>query len=163
MAEKLATPEPERKIPQDDYLKKEYDKLNKEIEKLLDETRSREKYGLTILAGVATWIYTELTKPHASVPLTIKFVGCIPVVIIAIYGVSVYYLYQNIKWIGQYLSTIEEHFLTGYVDGLGRTFGWEAYFNREGRKRKFVTVTYCSWIVQVILSIILAIFVLSHD
>jgi hypothetical protein len=40
----------ELSTPQTTYLAKEFDKLNKELETLLQDTRSREKYSLTIIA-----------------------------------------------------------------------------------------------------------------
>jgi hypothetical protein len=52
---------------QKDFLLKEYDKLNNEVAKLLEETRTREKYSLTIISAVAAWIFTEIIKyPHDS-------------------------------------------------------------------------------------------------
>src|SRR5579863_532259 len=100
---------------QKEFLLKEYDKLNNEVAKLLEETRTREKYSLTIISIVSAWIYTEiLKKPNDNViPLTdlvllVRLLSWIPLTITFFYGVSVLLLYKNISWIGDYLHKIEE-------------------------------------------------------
>jgi hypothetical protein len=145
---------------QDDFLKKEADKLNSEVEKLLEETRSREKYSLTIIAGVAVWVFTHLSDTSIGL---LKAVSCIPLVTTLIYGISVKYLYDNIKWIGIYLRRIEDYFLGNAKDQNDNLWGWEKYFDSENKKSKFVNVTWGSWILQVLLAIALFILVSYKD
>ena len=45
---------------QKNFLLKEYDKLKNEVAKLLEETRTREKYSFTIISVVAAWVFTEI-------------------------------------------------------------------------------------------------------
>ena len=142
----------------DDYLKKEYDKLNKEIENLLTEIRSRERYSLTIIAGISAWVFTNLCKTNG---LLITAVSFIPLLTTLAYGISVKYLYKNINWIGLYLRKIEDHFMEEFKDKNGFTFGWENYFDTVNKK-EFVTVTKGIWYFQLLISIILIIFVLIY-
>jgi hypothetical protein len=137
---------------QESYLKSEVEKLNKELEKLLEETRSREKYSLTIIAGIAAWVFTNLSFPKDL--LIIKAVSCIPLITTLIYGISVRFLYENILWIGIYLRKIEDHFLKDSIE-----FGWEKFLTVENKKRKFVRTTTGIWIFQLLLAIFLVIFV----
>lgn len=137
---------------QEDYLKKEADKLNSEIEILLGETRSREKYSLTIIAGVAVWIFTHLCDTNIKL---LQAISCIPIITTLVYGISVRYIYDNIKWIGTYLKRIEDYFLGIVKNSNENIWGWEKYFNTENRKRKFVNVTLVSWILQLLLAIAL--------
>ena len=145
---------------QEDFLKKEADKLNSEVEKLLEETRSREKYSLTIIAGVAVWVFTHLSDTAIGL---LKAVSCIPLITTLIYGISVKYLYDNIKWIGIYLRRIEDYFLGSAKDNKDNLWGWEKYFDSENKKSKFVNVTWGSWILQLILAVALFILVSYKD
>ena len=152
------------KIPltpsQEDFLKKEAGKLNSEVEKLLEETRSREKYSLTIIAGVAVWVFTHLNDTDIRL---LEAISLIPFIITLIYGISVKYLYDNIKWIGIYLLRIENYFLETSKGSDGNPWGWEKYFDSENRKGKFVNITWGSWILQVLLAIALFILVSNKD
>jgi hypothetical protein len=150
-----------RTVSVDEYLMKEFEKLNMETEKLLEEIRSREKYSLTIIAIVSTWVYTEKIS-HGYDSLLLKLVGCIPFLIVCIYGFSVKYLYENIKWKGKYLRKIEDHFLNGFSDKFDNPFGWEKYFFTANRENKFVKITYSFWIIQVIMAFFLVILVLFY-
>jgi len=145
---------------QDDFLLKEAGKLNSEVEKLLEETRSREKYSLTIIAGVAVWVFTHLSDTNIGL---LKAVSCIPMVTTLIYGISVKYLYDNIKWIGIYLRRIEDYFLWNAKDSNNNFWGWEKYFDTENKKSKFVNVTWGSWILQIILAVALFTLVCYKD
>jgi hypothetical protein len=147
---------------QKDFLLKEYDKLNNEIAKLLEETRTREKYSLTIISLVASWIYTEIIKyPNGSkipkgifIPI-IHLLSWIPLVITFLYGVSVFLIYKNIKWIGGYLSKIEPLFIVNLEYAENKIFGWEKYFDDKNRKSYFVIWTWAFWIIQIIIGIAL--------
>ena len=142
----------------EDHLKKEYDKLNKEIENLLAEIRSRERYSLTIIAGISAWVFTNLCKTNG---LLILAVSIIPFMTTLAYGVSVKYLYKNINWIGLYLRKIEDHFLEEFKDKNGFPFGWEKYFDTVNKK-EYVNVTKGIWFFQILMTIILISFVLTY-
>lgn len=149
---------------QKNYLLKEYDKLNNEVAKLLEETRSREKYSLTLISIVSTWIYTEIIKfpkdigikKDSFIPI-IHLLSWIPLAITLLYGISVLLIYKNIKWIGAYLSRIEKSFINDLQDSDGKVFGWEKYFNEKNRKSFFVLWTWCFWIIQIIIAVTLII------
>lgn len=144
---------------QEDYLKLEAAKLNSEVEKLLEESRSREKYSLTIIAAIAAWIFTHLHDTNIGL---LKIVSCIPLVTTLIYGVSVKYLYDNIKWIGEYLKKIEDYFLENGRDNDNNILGWEKYFDSENKKGKFVKVTWAIWLLQILLAIVVLILTLTN-
>lgn len=145
---------------QKEFLLKEYDKLNNEVAKLLEETRTREKYSLTVIALIAAWIFTEIlrnpTETNISrndlVPL-LKLLSWIPLIITFLYGISVLLIYKNIKWIGEYLSEIEKKFINGLEYKKGKVFGWENYFNDKNRKTYFVNWSWVFWILQIAISI----------
>jgi hypothetical protein len=156
---------------QKEFLLKEYDKLNNEVAKLLEETRTREKYSLTIISLVAAWIYTEIIKypkdnnipKDVFIPI-IQLLSWIPLVITFLYGISVLLIYKNIKWIGGYLSIIEATFINNleYTEKDEKTgkietkiFGWEKYFDEKNRKSYFVIWTWIFWILQIIIAIAL--------
>ncbi len=141
---------------QEDYLLRESNKLNSEVEKLLEETRSREKYSLTIIAAVAVWIFTNASETDV---LLLRMVSLIPILTTILFGFSVKYLYKNIKWTGIYLKRIEDYFLGGARDDKDNLWGWEKYFDSENKKGKFVRVTVVSWILQLLLAVLLFIFV----
>ena len=130
---------------QKEFLLKEYDKLNNEVAKLLEETRIREKYSLAIIALVVSWIYTEIIKLPQDIKITnhdlvsiVRLLSWVPLVITFLYGVSVLLIYNNIKWIGEYLSKIEETFIGGLENSQREVFGWEKYFNKKNRTGFFV-------------------------
>ena len=157
------TPIPDRVIlttSQEDFLKKETDKLNSEVEKLLEETRSRERYSLTIIAGVAVWVFTHLSDTDVNLLI---IVSIIPLITTLIYGISVTYLFANIKWIGIYLKRIEDYFIGNAKDNKENLWGWERYFDAENKKSKFVNVTSGIWIFQLVLAVVLIISVLCKD
>lgn len=145
---------------QKEFLLKEYDKLNNEVAKLLEETRTREKYSLTVISLVAAWIFTEIIrKPTEAniarndlVPL-LRLLSWIPLIITLLYGISVLLIYQNIKWIGKYLSKIEKKFINGLKYAENNVFGWENYFNDKNRKSYFVNWSWVFWILQIAISI----------
>jgi hypothetical protein len=145
---------------QKDFLLKEYDKLNNEVAKLLEETRTREKYSLTIIAAVAAWIFTEIIKLPTEVNIKrtdlvplLKLLSWIPLVITFLYGISVLLLYKNIKWIGKYLLEIENKFIIDLETSQGKKFGWEKYFDDKNRKAYFVSWTWVFWILQLAIAI----------
>jgi hypothetical protein len=155
MTESSITDKVSLSTSQNEYLTSEVAKLNNEVEKLLAETRSREKYSLTILAAVSVWVFTNLNAHNATL---LKAVSFIPLVTTLVYGISVKYLYDNIKWIGIYLRRIEDHFLGDAKDNQG-PWGWEKYFDSENKKLKFIRVTWGIWILQLLLAIILFVLV----
>jgi hypothetical protein len=143
------------------YLLKEFDKLNAEIAKLLEETRSREKYSLTIIAVVSAWIYKEsfdikCSNNHSKDDFIslIHTLSWIPLITTFFYGISVLFLYKNIKWIGQYLLKIENIFLDNFKDQNDVVMGWEKYFEGENRKKNFVIWTQVFWILQILIAIL---------
>lgn len=153
---------------QKEFLLKEYDKLNNEVAKLLEETRTREKYSLTIISLVAAWIYTEIIKypkdnsfpKEVFIPI-IQLLSWIPLIITFLYGISVFLIYKNIKWIGGYLLVIETTFISNlkYTEKDEKTneiktkiFGWERYFDEKNRKSYFVVWTWIFWILQIIIA-----------
>ncbi|NML24004.1 hypothetical protein HHL16_24200 [Pseudoflavitalea sp. G-6-1-2] len=140
---------------QSEYLKSEAAKLNAEVEKLLAETRSREKYSLTIMAAVAVWVFTHLNNQNVTL---LKAVSGVPFITTLIYGISTKALYDNIKWIGIYLRRIEDQFLGDAQDSLG-LLGWEKYFEAENKKKRFVQITWIIWILQLLFAAILFILV----
>lgn len=134
-------------VVQEDYLKKEAEKLNKELEKLLEETRTREKYSITIIAGIAGWVLLKKSEDH----FLNGIVSAIPMITTLLFGVSSLFLYWNIKWIGSYLSKIEKYFL----DGNPYNFGWETKFDQDNKKGYFVRLTICMWLIQFALAVCL--------
>jgi hypothetical protein len=135
------------------YLLMESNKLNQEIENLLAECHSRERYSLTILGITSAWIFSNLCSIEHSLLIA---VSVIPLITTIFYGVSVKYLYKNIEWMGDYLSKIEKSFLPDDTSG----FGWERYFNSENRKSKFISITNIIWGFQIGLALALFILVL---
>lgn len=123
---------------------------------MLQETRSREKYSLTILAGVAVWVFTNLNDNNF---VLLRLVSFVPLITTLIYGISVKFLYDNIKWIGNYLRRIEDYFMDNAKDSNGNFWGWEKYFDSENKKGKFVNVTWGIWILQLFLALALVILV----
>ncbi len=145
---------------QKEFLLKEYDKLNNEVAKLLEETRTREKYSLTVIAVIAAWIFTEIIKLPKDVNISrdnllplLKLLSWVPVVITFLYGISVLLIYKNIKWIGEYLSEIEKKFIAGLEYSKDKVFGWENYFNDKNRKSYFVNWSWVFWILQIAISV----------
>jgi hypothetical protein len=145
---------------QKEFLLKEYDKLNNEVAKLLEETRTREKYSLTVIAAIAAWIFTEIIKLPNDVGISrdnlvplLKLLSWIPVVITFLYGISVLLIYKNIKWIGEYLSEIENRFIDGLKYSKDKVFGWENFFNDKNRKSYFVNWSWVFWILQIAISV----------
>ncbi|PKK37847.1 hypothetical protein BWI96_05145 [Siphonobacter sp. SORGH_AS_0500] len=145
---------------QKEFLLKEYDKLNNEVSKLLEETRTREKYSLTVIAVIAAWIFTEIIKFPKDVNISrnnliplLKILSWIPVVITFLYGISVLLIYKNIKWIGEYLFEIEKKFIDGLEYKKDKVFGWENYFNDKNRKSYFVNWSWVFWILQIAISV----------
>ena len=136
----------------EDYLKKEVDKLNKELEKLLDETRTREKYSITIIAGIAAWLFLKDTPSN---PNLLNIVSCIPIITTALFALSVYFLSRNIAWIGTYLHRVENYFLhqNPYC------FGWEAESDKANRRKNFVNLSKIMWGIQLVCAIGLCIYV----
>lgn len=146
--------------PQEDFLKKEADKLNSEVEALLEETRTREKYSLAIIAGVAVWIVSNVNSLDIRL---LQAISVVPFITTLIYGISVWCLYKNIQWIGDYLLKIENYFFETSTDGSGNTWGWEKYFNAENKKSRFVKITIGSWILQGLLAVALFVLVSNKD
>ena len=147
---------------QKNFLLREYDKLNNEVGKLLEETRTREKYSLTIISIVAAWIYSQIiNNPQDDSFLKnhlikiIHLLSFIPLIITFLYGISVLLIYKNIKWIGGYLSIIEKTFVDNLEYSKGKVYGWENYFDERNRKSYFVTWTWAFWILQIIIGITL--------
>lgn len=144
---------------QKEFLLKEYDKLNNEVAKLLEETRTREKYSLATIAIIATWIYTEIIRPSNDIKISnkdlvsiVRLLSWIPLVVTFLYGISVLLIYKNIKWIGEYLSKVEVTFINGLEYGKKEAFGWEKYFSEKNRKSFFVIWTWIFWGVQIIIA-----------
>ena len=144
------------------YLLKEFDKLNAEVAKLLEETRTREKYSLTIIAAVSAWIYTATFDKKGGTTLErgqfldlIHALSWIPLLTTVLYAISVLLLYKNIKWIGQYLLKIENIFLENYKGQDGLLMGWEKHFDRENKKKYFVNWTWTFWIVQILMALLI--------
>jgi len=147
---------------QKDFLLREYDKLNNEVAKLLEETRTREKYSLTIISVVSAWIYTEIIKhpkdiniPKDTIIPIIHLLSWIPLIITIIYGISVLLLYKNIKWIGSYLSRLETTFLESLKDNKQKELGWEKHFDENNKKSWFVVWTWTFWLLQIIIAVVL--------
>lgn len=139
---RAALPEPVKMtLSEEEHIVREWDKLNKEIEKLLDETRSREKYSITIIAGVATWV---LTNKNCEYTAAYKIVSFIPIITTFLFGLSVLFLYLNILWISKYLTKIENYFLYKHPN----KFGWENHFMSENKWHNFVVITIVMWFVQ---------------
>jgi hypothetical protein len=141
------------------YLLKEFDKLNDEIAKLLEEIRSREKWSLTIIAAISAWMYsaafnkeTETILSREQVLALTQALSWIPLLTTILYGISVWLLYKNIKWIGQYLNRIEKIFLAKYKDEDG-LMGWERHFRKENKQKYFVNWTWAFWIAQILVTI----------
>lgn len=138
----------------EEYLFKEVDKLNKEVESLMAEIRTRERYSLTIIAAVGG--YMLIHKADFDNSLLFKLASIIPLCTTLLLGASVKYLYKNIEWIGEYLKEAENHF---YEDrqtaASGFKFGWEQFFEKPGRKKLIVSITELSWCFQILLSIAL--------
>lgn len=135
------------------YLLKECDKLNNELENLLTEIRSREKYSLTILAVLSAWIFKEKIDNPGCQNLILNILGFVPLVDVLLYGISAKYLYKNIIWIGEYLMKIENHFLQKLNSESKKDFGWEKHFNSKKKESKFVEITVTIWIFQLVLAI----------
>jgi ABC-type sulfate transport system permease component len=140
--------------PQKEHVIREWEKLNKELEKLLEETRTREKYSITIIAGVAGWVLLHPVEINHTYKITISLV---PLVTTTLFGISVLFLYQNIKWIGAYLAQIENYFL-GAND---YHFGWETALDKVNKKHYFVNLTKGMWIAQLVIAIPFSVFVIS--
>lgn len=136
---------------QKEHVLREWEKLNTELEKLLAETRSREKYSITILAGVASWAL--LHEKTAKEPLpddALRIISWIPIISTALFAISVLALYFNILWIGDYLKKIETYFLGKNDYG----FGWENDFKKTNKWHLFVWTTVIIWAVQIVLAIL---------
>ena len=148
---------------QEEYLKKEFDKLNTELQTLLNETRTRERYSLTIIAGIATWIFTSMYKieenDQAVSHTLYKAISFIPIITTLLYAISVWLIYKNIKWIGRYLKRIENHFLSNSSGQKDKSWGWEEYFDSENKKSLFVNVTIGIWCFQLLLALSIVILV----
>jgi hypothetical protein len=127
--------------PEEDHVIREWEKLNKELEKLMAETRSREKYSITIIAGVAAWVLVDVKELHPDIG---KLVSCIPVITTFLFGLSVLFIYLNILWIGNYLARIENYYLHTHPN----QFGWEWYFKKANKFHVFVVTTIIMWLVQ---------------
>jgi hypothetical protein len=141
----------------ENYLLKEVEKLNKEVESLMTEIRTRERYSLTVTAAVGG--YLLLHKDSFNNILLFRIAGCIPLIITLLLGLSVFYLYENIKWIGEYLSKAEEHFYATRNNSVtGFHFGWEKFFSLPGKKDLYMRVTKWIWSFQLLLSVLLIIF-----
>ena len=137
------------------FLLKEYDKLAAEIAKLLEETRTRERFSLVAIAGIAGWIYTEAFKPVKE-PLKPNFalihiLGYFPLIIAVLLGTSVLFLYKNIGWIGQYLRDIEIE-MYGMQE---KKWGWERCFSNPKERRLFVRWSWVFWIFQVAMGLVI--------
>ncbi len=150
--------------PQKEFLLKEYDKLTNEIAALLKEIHAREKFSLVIFAATSVFVLTKASKQAFWVKETICL---IPILCTIIYALSVYYLYKNIGFMGEYLQRIEEAFL-GKPLPSNFVFGWENFFEKcvishrekkeklKGKnKSKLVNVTMIFWIGQLIAGIAL--------
>jgi hypothetical protein len=59
MAESDSPRETSAALAHEDHLKREWDKLNKEIENYLKKHVPEEKYSITIIAGVASWVLAQ--------------------------------------------------------------------------------------------------------
>jgi len=138
------------------YIMAEYDKLNKELESILKEIRSRERYSLTIVAVVAVWFFDHIGTVDKSLLIPISF---IPLVTTILYGLSVKFLSTNINWIREYLFKIEHHVLPGNPNG----FGWEKHFAKKNEERPYLKISIIIWIVQLALSAILITSAFSSD
>lgn len=138
----------------EDYLFKEVDKLNKEVESIMAEIRTRERYSLTIIAAVGG--YLLLHKDSFDNRVLFKLASVIPLCTTLLLGFSVKYLYRNIGWIGEYLKEAEKHFYKDKgTSAYGFEFGWERFFDKPGRKKLIVSITELSWYFQILLSIAL--------
>jgi hypothetical protein len=134
---------------EENYLIKEYDKLNTEISNLLKEIHLRERYSLTILGLVAAWIFNEsitnnvdLLKYNSRCILII--LGIVLFVIILLFGISVLSLYRNIRWMGDYLRNIEDYFLE--KERKEFEFGWEKHFKKINKNNLFIGLATFFWI-----------------
>ncbi len=145
MTTQTATTKDPLNADQKAYINKEAEKLNKELEKLLEETRTREKYSITIIGGIAAFIFLH-TKDMSHSLLTLT--SFIPIATTLFLGASTFLLFKNIKWIATYLLRIEDYFLPGQPHG----FGWEKEFHKVNGKSYFVWVTIGLWIAQLVLA-----------
>jgi hypothetical protein len=137
--------------PQKEHVIREWEKLNKELEKLMAETRSREKFSITIIAGVASWALVHAhTATEPLPPDALYIISWIPLISTLLFAISVFTLYRNIIWIGDYLAKIEDYFL-GDNDF---SFGWEKYFTKTNKRHLFVGTTIIIWAVQLVFAIL---------
>lgn len=131
--------------PQTAYINAEYGKLNNELESILKEIRSREKYSLTIVAAVAVWLFENYSGTDHYILLAASF---IPVITTLIYGISVLALSTNISWIREYLTCIENQFLEE-----PNKFGWERFFKKKNKVKFYSKTSFVMWILQLSLAI----------
>lgn len=140
----------------EEYLKKEFDKLNNEIANLMDEIRTRERYALLLISGVSAWLFTEVIMANdlTRLPLPsndiIFFVFTVAFIIVLSYGISVYFLYENIKLNGSYLLEIENYFYNKEIK-KEFVFGWEKYYADNSKKKPAVWLSKILWILFLII------------
>lgn len=157
------TNEPEKirlEDKQEEYLKLEVGKLNDEVGKLLDEANSREKYSITIITGVAGWVLANIRDEEFQLLIAISF---IPFISTLVYGISVFFIYDNIKWIGEYLLKIENYYLKNPSELDGKGWGWEKYYNFKNSNKRFVKTTKFLWVLQIVLCLTLFVVVCKKD
>lgn len=157
------TNEPEKirlEDKQEEYLKLEVGKLNNEVGKLLDEANSREKYSITIITGVAGWVLANIRDEEFQLLIAISF---IPFISTLVYGISVLFIYDNIKWIGEYLLKIENYYLENPSELDGKGWGWEKYYNFKNSNKRFVKTTKFLWVLQIVLCLTLFVVVYKKD
>jgi len=101
---------------------KEFEKLRSEIEATLNTVWSNERYGVAAFGAAWSWLATQQhqTTLGWSLPLVIAVAGFL----------RNQTLYMHLFIVGNYLRLVETKF-------LGPEGGWDVYFEKHRRPRKF--------------------------
>ncbi len=134
---------------------KEYDKLQKEISQHLSEIGSLEKFSVVSSGTIFSWLLVNAN----SMPNKIGFF--LPAILVLLFGLITYGLFQRIKLIGEYIKDKYEKLLN---DGQNQKydFGWEKFLDKSLGKKPSLLFSgrFGMWVIHLLVDIGIAIVLL---
>lgn len=119
---------------QDQFLLEEYKRLCKEIESVVAEVRQSERFSLVAIGAIWGYLLGQNSFNISNVS-NYRFALWLPFFLCILFFIKNTFQGIHLTHLGDYLSSIERHFLAEGATGLG----WEQHIRRERKeKRNFV-------------------------
>ncbi len=131
----------------EEFLRKEFELVRHEMDESVKESRSLERYALTLTGGIWAWLAVSKAEYHISFPAA----AWLPALLVAFFFFRAAVISQHVKDIGDHLIEIEKAFQ------VPETLGWEQMYKKCYGKFKRASV-YIFWFILLLVTIVIPVF-----